>query len=112
MNSISNLTMIDFLEKLNNKFPPQNEFSFSFSFTEGEKYFKIVLVNNKGVHQSSYAFVSKATGDLFKAASWSVPAKHAQGNVNDETGLKACQHYGVERPRNSKIYRKISDVLF
>lgn len=100
MNPISNLAMVNFLENLNKKFPPQNDFSFTFSFTEGEKYFKIVTVDNKGKHQSSYAFVSKATGELFKAASWAAPAKHARGNVNDESGLMACQKYGVERLRN------------
>ena len=35
--------------------------------------------------RSAFAFVDKKTGDVLKPASWSAPAKHARGNIFDES---------------------------
>ena len=54
-----------------------------FTITEGKKYYKIISNdwderrkewNSGGVH----AFVNKHTGEIYKAASWSAPAKHVR----------------------------------
>lgn len=44
----------------------------------GRKYIRIV--DNKG---SAWGFVEAATGNIFKAAGWKAPAKHARGNIAD-----------------------------
>ncbi len=35
-------------------------------------------------------------GDVMKPASWKAPAKHARGNVFDESGIECVNHYGPE----------------
>ena len=54
-----------------------------FTITTGKKYYKIISNdwderrkewNSGGVH----AFVNKHTGEIYKAASWSAPAKHVR----------------------------------
>ena len=54
-----------------------------FTITSGKKYLKIISNdwderreewNSGGVH----AFVNKKTGEIYKAASWSAPAKHVR----------------------------------
>ncbi len=69
----------------------------------GKKYIRIVKV---GQHQRAvWAFVSAGDvvnkalsfgrGDVAKAASWDVPAKHARGNIFDASnGLSRCTSYG------------------
>jgi hypothetical protein len=47
--------------------------------TYGKKYAKIIDRN------SVSAFVDLSTGDILKAASWKIPAKHARGNVLSPT---------------------------
>lgn len=94
MNDLATLPAINFVEKLNAKFPKEGQFGPTFSFNDGKKYFKIVSVTHGG-HESAYAFIDKVTGDLFKPAGWAAPAKHARGNINDESGLKACNRHSV-----------------
>ena len=65
----------------------------------GRKYAKLIRVEG-GEHtrgsQSVYGFVSVDTGDIFKAANWSAPAKHARGSIfNDDGGMSACTPYGM-----------------
>jgi len=53
---------------------------FGIEFEEGSKYVKVVSVswNSRSVH----SFVEKATGDIWKAASWKAPARNfVRGNV-------------------------------
>lgn len=45
----------------------------------GRKYFKVVT--DYGNQRSVHSFVEKATGDLYKAASWNAPAKDARFNL-------------------------------
>jgi hypothetical protein len=45
--------------------------------------------------RSAFCFIDKATGDVLKAASWAAPAKHARGNIFDESnGLAKIGPYG------------------
>ena len=85
-----------FVEKLNEKFPIESQFTCRYTFEEGKRYYKISTCNQKGEQRSAYGFVDKTTGDLYKAASWKAPAKHIRGNINDESGLNACDQYGVK----------------
>jgi hypothetical protein len=39
------------------------------------------IVRNEEVSRSAWAFIDKSTGDILKAASWKVPAKHSRGNI-------------------------------
>ena len=95
MTDTANIPAINFVEKLNQKFPKGSPSEHSFDLiTTGKKYFKIVSVASHG-GKGVYAFVDKVTGDLFKPAGWAAPAKHARGNINDESGLAACNKHGV-----------------
>lgn len=43
-----------------------------------------------------YAFIEKATGDIYKPATWKAPAKHARGNIfADDGGLTCADPYGI-----------------
>ena len=59
----------------------------------GKKYCRIVQIG-PGT-RSAWAFVDMANGDVLKAASWKLPAKHARGNIFDENqGMKHIGPYG------------------
>jgi hypothetical protein len=47
---------------------------------EGSKFYRIVKQDSQ---RSVYCFVSKANGDIYKAAGWKAPAKHVRGNIFD-----------------------------
>lgn len=47
-----------------------------------KKYYKIWTTSGYG-GTSIYAFVSKATGEVFKPAGVNAPAKHARGSIHD-----------------------------
>lgn len=47
----------------------------------GRKYIRIVHIDGFGGHRSVWGFVEAATGNIFKAAGWKAPAKHARGNI-------------------------------
>jgi hypothetical protein len=58
---------------------------------DGRRYIK-VCIHGSGV----YCFIDKRNGDVLKPAGWTAPAKHARGNIFDESnGLKHCGPYGV-----------------
>lgn len=62
---------------------------------EGKRYVRVVRQDARGSSRSAMAFVDKTTGDVFKAASWKAPAKHARGNIFDEyNGLKTATAHG------------------
>ena len=48
---------------------------YNFKMELGRKYWKIH--DGNGVH----AFVDRNTGDVFKPAGWSAPAKHVRGSI-------------------------------
>lgn len=56
---------------------------------KGRKYIKVE------VGGSAFCFIDKTNGDVLKPASWSAPAKHARGNIFDNSnGLKYVGPYG------------------
>lgn len=60
--------------------------------SEGGRFFKVFRTEGT-VSKSVVAFVDKATGDIFKPATWNAPAKHARGNVlKDETWKSHSWH--------------------
>ena len=60
------------------------------SVNKGRKYFKIIISN------SVHSFIDKTSGDIFKAASFNAPAKHARGNIFSNTlGYEALDQYGM-----------------
>jgi hypothetical protein len=73
---------------------------------EGKRYYKIVQVrlhsaglpaplNLQSAGQSVFCFIDKNSGDVLKPASWAAPAKHARGNVFDESsGTRNVGVYG------------------
>jgi hypothetical protein len=48
--------------------------------TFGKRYAKVLLEG------AAWAFLDLASGDVLKPASWSTPAKHARGSLDDATG--------------------------
>lgn len=54
----------------------------TFEIEEGKRFAKITRTSwgQKSVH----CFVEKSTGDIYKAATWSAPAKGVRGNINSE----------------------------
>ena len=59
----------------------------------GRKYIKLINVEG-GRDSSVYCFVEAATGDILKAESWSKPARHARGNINDPETYKNADQFG------------------
>ena len=53
----------------------------TFSIMSGSKFYRIVITTfgSRSVH----CFVEKASGDIYKSASWKIPAKGVRGNIND-----------------------------
>lgn len=65
------------------------------SVERGRRFARIV--ETQGTHRSVFAFVEIATGDVLKAASFKIPAKHARGNIHDESnGMSRMTEYGPE----------------
>ena len=88
-------TIEQFVSDLNIKFPKKFEYSDTFVFTTGKRFYKVCMSRDGINPSSSYAFVDKVTGDLYKAAGWNSPALHIRGNIHDITGLEACEEYSV-----------------
>ena len=49
--------------------------------TSGGKFYKVIKSDSGS--RSVHCFVDKQNGDIYKAASWSAPAKHVRGNIFD-----------------------------
>jgi len=72
--------------------PPERDPVLSYDL--GQRYIRVVKTSHgqRGV----YCFVDTTNGDVLKAASWKVPAKHARGNIFDESnGLKSMNWHGA-----------------
>jgi hypothetical protein len=85
-----------FVAELNAKFPKEKEWQDSFIFTTGKRFYKICRSRDGVKPNSSYAFVDKSNGDLYKSASFNAPANYVRGNINDPSGLDACEEYSVK----------------
>ena len=60
-------------------------------YETGRKYFKVIRVEDEyksnDEHRCVEAFIDRQTGDIFKPASWSRPAKGARFNLLDQDSL-------------------------
>lgn len=68
------------------------------SVMKGRRYAKIVATRrgDNSTGRSVYCFVDLTNGDILKAETWKAPAKHARGNVLDEsTFATAITPYGA-----------------
>jgi hypothetical protein len=54
---------------------------------KGKKYYKIIRCDTS---RSVHAFVDINTGEVYKAASWKAPAKHARYSLLDDKSRKNC----------------------
>lgn len=73
----ANKAAADYYAKQNfkNIKPPTLEFS-----DGGQRFIRVV--RNDGTSKSAHSFIDKATGDIYKAASWKAPAKGVRGNIH------------------------------
>jgi hypothetical protein len=62
-----------------------SHFKRSYSITEGKKYYKL-MEDGGGVH----AFIDKATGGLYKPASFRAPAKYVRYQLFDDVSFQDC----------------------
>lgn len=78
-------------------------FGYAFSVKPGRKYAKIIRsdvwegeqrVNGQ---RSAAGFIDMQTGDIYKAATWSAPAKGVRGNVLVNGGKDALDSHGYIR---------------
>ena len=86
----------DFVEELNVKWPQNTPYKDCFILTVAKKYYKVWRSRDGVKANSIYAFIDIETGDLYRPASLTQPAKHIRGNINDESGIDACEEYGVK----------------
>jgi len=77
----------EYKERFSNLTPP------TITVMNGIKNVRIV---RKEEHSRSvHCFIDKETGDVFKAAGWKAPAKHARGNIYREDILNGVGVYGA-----------------
>jgi len=67
----------------------------------GRKYAKLIREDSTGAlgrtQKFVYGFVDAHTGDIYKAATWSAPAKHVRGSIFDyDGGEGVCSPYGIK----------------
>lgn len=56
----------------------------------GRRFVKVSETDHLSKQEFVVAFIEKSTGDIYKAASWRAPAKHARGNIfSEENGQEA-----------------------
>jgi hypothetical protein len=61
----------------------------------GSRYIKLIQESATG-SRSVYGFVDKSNGDIYKAASWKMPAKHPRGNLfNTDLGRGCLNPFGI-----------------
>ena len=61
----------------------------------GKRFVRIVKNDGEGTGRSVFCFVEKATGDVYKAASWKAPAKHARGYIFAPNPIAGVNEYGA-----------------
>lgn len=65
-----------------------------YSAMSGKRFDRIVVENGDGTHRRVWGFIEKRTGDIYKAASWSQPAKHTRGTIFANDPLENADIYG------------------
>tara|TARA_R100001594_G_scaffold108551_3_gene143293 strand:+ start:12628 stop:13080 length:453 start_codon:yes stop_codon:yes gene_type:complete len=77
---------------LTNRFPRLQD-DYSFTYTVGKRYIKIIEITGKTsnhISRSVHAFVDRNTGDVYKPAGWAAPTKHVRYNLLNEKSFKKC----------------------
>ena len=54
----------------------------SLAYKANPKNIKVITVNHEGENESVWCFVDYE-GNIYKAASWSIPARHVRGRIDD-----------------------------
>lgn len=76
-----------FAQNLSNLTPPE------IVVMNGSKNVRVV---RKEPHtRSVHCFINKETGDIYKAAGWAAPAKHARGNIYNQDMMTGVTVYGA-----------------
>jgi hypothetical protein len=90
--------LIEYIDKLQDEHWDEMGFTHvkknEHTFTKGGRYWRIV--KSDGTSRSVWGFVDTTNGDILKAASWRVPAKHARGNVFDPSSWRHFSNYGPQ----------------
>lgn len=79
MSAISGQQITAYVDTLNAASPEGHE---RFATVTGKRYVKVVRLYN-GKPGSVHAFIEPATGEVFKPAGWSAPAKGARFDMSD-----------------------------
>lgn len=91
---------LEFAEALTKKFTADERYKRSaphISVIPGNRFDKLVSGEREGEQCSAYAFIDRATGDLYKAASWGRPeplARYGSHNLMTDA-LKRADPYGI-----------------
>ena len=83
-------------------------------YETGRKYFKVIRVEDEyksnDEHRCVEAFIDRQTGDIFKPASWSRPAKGARFNLLDQISCQLLfQHLD---PFGGHLYANTKQNIF
>ena len=98
---VSTDKITDFLKRLNTMQRAHQAKAFpslpcsTYEAVYGKKNIKIVERRFQGDLGAVYCFIDIENGDILKAASWKVPAKHSRGSINTATcGIEFLGPYG------------------
>lgn len=91
---------LEFAEALTKKFTSDERYvrsSRHISVVPGNRFDKLVSGDRPGEQCSAYAFIDRATGDLYRAASWGRPEPLVSYQSNELMGdaLSKADPYGV-----------------
>ena len=64
-----------------------------YATTNGKRYTKIIQEDLIGEGRSCVGFIDNTTGAIYKAATWSAPAKGIRGYVNSSTNGDEALNY-------------------
>jgi len=65
----------------------------TYNFNTGKRFYRVMESRHPGCGSSVHCFVEIETGDIFKPASWSAPAKGVRGNLRDAVKPLLCGDY-------------------
>ncbi len=65
------------------------------TFKQGRRYIKVICTNADNGQGSVHTFIDLTNGDVLKPAGHAAPAKHARGNIfDDSNGLGSMGPHG------------------
>lgn len=89
-----------FIQNRMNEYFDSNDFSWEPDTIEamkpGPKFVRVIKIDGLNGGKSVHSFVEIETGNVFKAAGWKAPAKHARANIYKYESLrKGVNHFGA-----------------